>query len=65
MISPGRIYDHVVAPFSHPILRSTHLVRQDQAQLESTIGNIGVSSTSDTGGGTEGNSGDGEEHREG
>ena len=40
----------------------THLVRQDQAQLQRTIGNIGVTSSSDSNSGSEGGSGGGEEH---
>ena len=40
----------------------THLMRQDQAQLQRTIGNIGVTSSSDSNSGSEGGSGGGEEH---
>lgn len=47
------------------LTRATYLVGQDQAQLESTIGNIGISSSSDTGSDTEGGSGGGEEHGRG
>jgi hypothetical protein len=55
-------------PHKHPAMSmtgssgSTHLVRQDQAQLQRTIGNIGVTSSSDSGSGSEGGSGGGEEH---
>jgi hypothetical protein len=45
-----------------PDLCVTYLVRQDQAQLQRTIGNIGITSSSDSGSGSEGGSGGGEEH---